>query len=64
MNIAQTWHEVDEPSETAQDRVARLKKYLGGLIAIKIRNQVDIENAQEELISISNIEKGVSDDEL
>lgn len=64
MSIAQTWHEVDELSETAQDRVARLKKYLGKLLAIKIKNQVDIENARKELISISNIVNNVQDDDL
>lgn len=64
MSIAKTWHDVDEPSETAQDRVARLKKYLSGLLVIKIKNQSDIEKARKELVSISNIEKGVSDNDL
>ena len=64
MNIASTWHDVDEPSETAQDRALRLKKYLSGLLLIRIKNQVDIETARKELVSISNISKGVNDNDL
>ena len=64
MNIAHTWHDVDEPSETAQDRALRLKKYLSGLLAIKIKTQVDIETARKELVSISNISRGVNDNDL
>ena len=64
MSIAQTWHDVDEPSETQQDRVARLKEYLSGLLAIRIRNEVDIKTAQKELVLISNIDKNVDDNDL
>ncbi len=64
MNIASTWHDVDEPSETAQDRALRLKKYLSGLLLIRIKNQVDIETARKELVSISNISKDVNDNDL
>jgi predicted RNase H-like HicB family nuclease len=48
MNIATHWHDTVEP-ETPQDRVARLKEWLGLLLQIGEDNRRRIHEAEKEL---------------
>ena len=64
MNISTTWHDVDEPSKFAQDRVVELVQALSKLVAIKIKNEEDILSKATELRNISGITKDVNDDDL